>query len=188
MRPFFQGTVDTFCAAYAVLNALQITHGIKAYQGRELFTKLLLALAKDEVIFTRILCLKTDYIAMTDAFMDCCVREYPIKITKPFVGKNPTLDEFWQEMKDYLNPDEHKTAIFQFEKRIATSDSPIFAHWSTAWEIQDNEFRLFDSSPELNAMNVLYKNKSSFEILKDFEGEYARINVNSVRFIEKISE
>ncbi len=187
MRPFFQGTVDTFCAAYAVLNALQITHGIKAYQGRELLTKLLLALSKDEIIFTRILCLKTDYIAMTDAFMDCCVKDYPLKITKPFQDRNPSMDEFWQEMKEQLDAEAHKTAIFQFEKRIATSDSPLFAHWSTAWEIRDDEFRLFDSSPELNAMNVLYRNKCSFDILKDIDGEYARINVKSVRFIEKLA-
>ncbi len=185
MRPFFQGTVDTFCAAYAVMNALQITHGIKAYQGRDLLTKLLLALAKDEIIFTRILCLKTDYIAMADTFAGCCSQQYPIKITKPFEGKNPTMDEFWQAMKDYLDPDNHKTAIFQFEKRISAAETPLFAHWSTAWEIQEKEFRLFDSSPELNAMNVLYREKSFFDVQNDFLGEYARINVNSIRFIEK---
>ena len=28
LKPFYQGKLDTFCAIYAVLNALRLTHGI----------------------------------------------------------------------------------------------------------------------------------------------------------------
>ncbi len=188
MRPFFQGSVDTFCAAYAVLNALQITHGINSKQGRELFTKLVLALSKDTTVFMRVLNLKTNYIAMTDAFLEICAKEYPILIRKPFELSEKTnlenKDAFWQILKDSLNPDKHKTAVFQFEKRREVSGS-VFAHWTTGWEMTDSELILFDSSPEAAAITRLDPKKIHFQSIKNIDGEYIYINTKTLRLIEK---
>ena len=36
LKPFFQGKLDTFCAIYAVLNALRLTHGIQTLKALSL--------------------------------------------------------------------------------------------------------------------------------------------------------
>ena len=36
LKPFFQGKLDTFCAIYAVLNALRLTHGIQTLKARDI--------------------------------------------------------------------------------------------------------------------------------------------------------
>ncbi len=187
MRPYCQGKVDTFCAAYAVMNALQITHGIKPLQGRNLFTTLLLALARDETVFMRVLTLKTDYIAMTDAFLTLCSKEYPIKISQPFTTNEVSQEEFLSVLKSHLDPDNGKTAVFQFEKRLPLAPAPVFAHWTTAWKIEgENEFHLFDCSPEENSVKILYKDKFHMQRKPEIEGEYFCVNAHTLRLIERI--
>ena len=44
-KPFFQGKLDTFCAIYAVLNALRLTHGIQTLKARDILNETLLSLA-----------------------------------------------------------------------------------------------------------------------------------------------
>ena len=45
LKPFYQGKLDTFCAIYAVLNALRLTHGIRTLKAREILNDTLMALA-----------------------------------------------------------------------------------------------------------------------------------------------
>lgn len=45
LKPFYQGKLDTFCAIYAVLNALRLTHGIRVLKARDILNETLLALA-----------------------------------------------------------------------------------------------------------------------------------------------
>ncbi len=45
LKPFFQGKLDTFCAIYAVLNALRLTHGIQTLKARDILNETLLSLA-----------------------------------------------------------------------------------------------------------------------------------------------
>ncbi len=186
VRPFYQGSIDTFCAAYAVLNAVQITHGIKAMQARNLFNKLMLTISRDEIVFTRILTLKTNYVAMVDVFLKICAKEYPIKVRKPFENENCSLEGFWSTLEKNLDPDNKKTAIFQFEKRIPSANNPIFAHWTTAWETVDNDLLLHDCSPELNAINRLHKDKLVLEASNQEYGEYIRINAPTLFLIEAV--
>ena len=40
LKPFFQGKLDTFCAIYAVLNALRLTHGIQTLKARDILNEL----------------------------------------------------------------------------------------------------------------------------------------------------
>ncbi len=191
MRPFTQGTIDTFCAAYAVMNALQITHGIKPLDGRNLFSTLLLSISKDPIVFTRILNLKTNYVAMVDFFLEISSKKYPIKISKPFQkNEKVTPTTFWDVLSENINPDNKKTAVFQFEKRITTLKEPIFAHWTTPWEVVEDEIILFDCSPELNSIKKLYKKSTLFEALphnsEKLLGEYMCINADTLCLIEAI--
>ncbi len=189
VHPFTQGTIDTFCAAYAVMNALQITHGIKPLDGRNLFSNLLLSISKDPMVFTRVLNLKTNYVAMVDFFIDIAKKQYPIKVTKPFAkNESVTATTFWDVLEAELDPDNKKTAVFQFEKRIATLKEPMFAHWTTPWEVVDDEIILFDCSPERNAIKKLHKKKTYFEPLpynsEYVFGEYMVVNAYTLCLIE----
>ncbi len=191
MREFHQGSIDTFCAAYAVLNALQITHGIKALEARVLFNELLLTLAQDTMIFTKVLTLKTNYVAMTEFFLEHAAKKYPIKVTKPFkISDKVNAEMFWETLSQNLDPDNNKTAIFQFEKRISTINEPIFAHWTTTWAVEDKELHLFDCSPERNAIKRLHKNNVHFELLprnsEQVSGEYFCINAHTLSLIEAV--
>ncbi len=193
MRPFTQGSIDTFCAAYAILNALQITHGLKGLDARTLYNNLLLTLSKDDTVFIRVLTLKTDYQALVDVFLKMCSKTYPVKVSAPFKDMRPQNEneaekikkDFWEILEDYLAPDNNRTAIFQFEKRLALASSPIFAHWTTAWEVDKNELRLFDCSPEAHAIKLLEKDKSLFLKTLEYSGEYYLINPYTLRLIEK---
>ena len=69
MTPLFQGKIDNFCAAYAVLNAMRLIHGISDLQARALFSELLLSQSRDEKAFRAILSHGTDYVDMVDAFL-----------------------------------------------------------------------------------------------------------------------
>ncbi len=193
MRPFTQGSIDTFCAVYAILNALQITHGLKGLDARTLYNNLLLTISKDEAIFIRILTLKTDYQALVDVFLKMCSKDMPVKVQVPFKDMRPKNEEeaekmkkdFWEILEDYLAPDNNRTAIFQFEKRLALSSNPIFSHWTTAWQVEDKELKLFDCSPEAHAIKSLVKEKSLFLKTLEFSGEYYLINPYTLRLIEK---
>ena len=61
VKPFFQGKLDTFCAIYAVLNALRLTHGIRVLKARDILNETLLALAGAPEAFRAVLEQKTDY-------------------------------------------------------------------------------------------------------------------------------
>ncbi len=193
MRPYTQGSIDTFCAAYAILNALQITHNLKGMEARALFNNLIITLSKDEPILRRVLELKTDYQAMVDVFLQMCSKSHKIKVQIPFAHVRPETEEeaidvakdFWEVLEDYLAPDNNRTAIFQFEKRLPLASRPIFAHWSTAWQIEGNELVLFDCSPEAQAVKSLPKEKALFHRTVEFEGEYFLINPYTLRLIEK---
>ena len=45
VKPFYQGKLDTFCAIYAVLNALRLTHSIRVLRARNILNETLMALA-----------------------------------------------------------------------------------------------------------------------------------------------
>ncbi len=192
MHAFTQGTIDTFCSAYAVLNALQITHGIKPGEARLLFSRLIMLLSHDREILDKVLSLKTNYIALTETFLSMCNEFYPIKVTNPFA--NMVLDEqvqheeikeiFWNALYT-LDPENNRTCVFQFEKRLPLASYPIFAHWTTGYRAENNEFHLFDCSPEHHAVHTLYKDASLFRHNQFHEGEYFYINAKSLRLIEK---
>ncbi len=193
MHAFKQGTIDTFCSAYAVLNALQVTHGIKPGEARFLFSKLIMLLSHDKDVLDKVLSLRTNYIALTDTFLKMSNELFPLKVINPF--ENSTFNEqtqseviknvFWTAISNHLDPDNHKSCVFQFEKRLPLSSQPLFAHWTTGHSVSGDEFHLFDCSPEHHAIHILYKDKVLFRHAPDHEGEYFYVNARSLRLIEK---
>ncbi len=55
IKPFYQGKLDTFCAIYAVLNALRLTHGIRTSKAREILNATLLGISENRKLFEDVL-------------------------------------------------------------------------------------------------------------------------------------
>ena len=83
-KPFFQGKLDTFCAIYAVLNALRLTHGIQTLKARDILNETLLSLAGKPDALRAVLEQDTDYMQLVDDMLQARRQRYPLRIQKPF--------------------------------------------------------------------------------------------------------
>jgi hypothetical protein len=66
LKPFYQGKLDTFCAIYAVLNALRLTHNIRVLKARDILNETLLGLSASPEAFRAVLEQETDYCGLVD--------------------------------------------------------------------------------------------------------------------------
>ena len=94
VKPFYQGKLDTFCAIYAVLNALRLTHGIRVLKARDILNETLLALAGAPEAFRAVLDQETDYLNLVDGMLRAQSRAFPLEVRRPFAPEErPTVDE-----------------------------------------------------------------------------------------------
>ena len=112
MTPLFQGKIDNFCAAYAVLNAMRLIHGISDLQARALFSELLLSQSRDEKAFRAILSHGTDYVDMVDAFLGQISERFPLRVSAPFDAET-ACDEVWAALAAYARPEQGRSAVFR---------------------------------------------------------------------------
>lgn len=97
VKPFYQGKLDTFCAIYAVLNALRLTHGIRVLKARDILNETLLALAGAPEAFRAVLDQETDYLNLVDGMLRAQSRAFPLEVRRPFAPEEqPTVDELWR--------------------------------------------------------------------------------------------
>lgn len=147
MQPFYQGKVDTFCAVYAVLNALQILHDISPAQGRELFNATLMRESRDEERFLEILTRRTDYVDLVDRMLERVRFRYPLKVRAPF-GPGTPHSEVWDALVEYARPDLRRTGVFRFLRCVPQRARPVIDHWTAARHEDESGLHLFDSSLE----------------------------------------
>ncbi len=174
MKPFFQGKIDVFCALYAVLNGLKITHHIRTLHGRDIFHEALMGLAQNPKVFRAVLEQQTDYIAIVDAMLSIQERKLPLVVQRPFenyVG-TPTPQEVWDCIAEWLEPNVFKgepsflnnvqkvdqnnlmgrCVIFRFLRYLMPGANPSNKHWTTAHYINDRGLQFFDCSLEESAI------------------------------------
>jgi hypothetical protein len=148
MRPFHQGKVDTFCAIYAVLNALQLLYEIRPLTGRELFNEVILDLARgDEEYFRAVLNLKTDYRELVDRMLAGVASRFPLRVERPFppgTGRKTV----WQALTEYADPERKRTAVFRFCRYVPDRPAPLADHWTTSLRMDGEGLHLFDCSLE----------------------------------------
>ncbi len=184
MTPFFQGKIDNFCAVYAVLNAMQLVHGISAFQARALFSELLLRQSRDEEAFRAILNHNTDYIELVDAFFERLAQSFPLRVSAPFGEKEPCGD-VWEALTDYARPELGRSAVFRFRRYEAFSVRPRADHWTTVHKLEGNVLRFFDCSLESDGLYHLTR-----QLMKDDVdqrvAEYVLVPPESVRLVERV--
>lgn len=154
MQPFYQGKIDTFCAVYAVLNALQILHGIAPAQARELFNETLVRASRDEARFRDVLAHRTDYRELVDRMLDDVRFRYPLMIRAPFASDAPHA-EVWAALTEYAAPGRRRTAVFRFLRYVPLRSAPVVDHWTTARDVDESGLHLFDCSLEPDGVYCL---------------------------------
>ncbi len=178
MKPFFQGKIDVFCALYAVLNGLKVTHKIRTLQARDIFHETLLGISQNAKVFKAILEQKTDYIALVDAMLNIQSQKFALTVERPFEnsqGNPPSPDQLWDTIAQWLAPNNSsnlpapsksrvarstdpaisfsgRAVIFRFIRYLMPHTEPINRHWTTAYYMADDELHFFDCSLEENAI------------------------------------
>ena len=69
MNPAYQGQLDVFCAAYAVINAMRHINATRLLACRAILHEALLDAARDEEQLSAILDQRTDYVDWVDAML-----------------------------------------------------------------------------------------------------------------------
>lgn len=168
LKPFHQGKLDLFCAMYAVLNALQITHNLRVLPARELFNETLLQLAAAPEALRRVLAQETDYLALVDGMLKAQSHRFALQVEAPFAGcvpltpilpntrepraagasSPPSPERVWETVAAWLAGGERRAVIFRFIRYLLPGGPPVNLHWTTAHEIQGDTLHFFDCSHE----------------------------------------
>ena len=157
MKPFYQGKLDVFCAIYAVLNALRLTHGLRGLKARDILHDTLLALAENKAAFKAVLDQQTDYIPLVDAMLQVHAHNYPMRVALPFslVGENaplPDPEDLWYALQSWLDGTPRRAVIFRFARYLLPDAPPLNRHWSTISHLEGDLCRLYDASHEPEAV------------------------------------
>lgn len=189
MKPFHQGKLDVFCAMYAVLNGLRLTHGLRTLKARDILHQTLLALAKDRDAFKAVLEQRTDYIPLVDAMLQVHSINYPLRVLVPFPpnpgGAAPGPEETWLAVKDWLDGSLRRAALFRFFRYLLPGEQPVNRHWSVISHIEDDSLRLYDASHEPEAVQRIGKNEFVTNTAEIRKGLLLYVDPHSLRFMAK---
>jgi hypothetical protein len=190
MKPFYQGKLDVFCAIYAVLNSLRLTHGLRALKARDILHETLLALADNKAALKAVLDQQTDYIPLVDAMLQVHSINYPLHVRVPFSPpeegcRAPGPEETWQAIQDWLGGNLRRAAIFRFFRYLLPEDPPVNRHWSTISHLEDGSLRLYDASHEPEAVQRIGKHEFVTNTADICQGQLIYLEPHSLRFIQK---
>ena len=166
LKPFFQGKLDTFCAIYAVLNALRLTHGIQTLKARDILNETLLSLAGKPGALRAVLEQDTDYMQLVDDM---------IQAVSP--------DALWEACREWLAPGEGRCILFRFLRHLTPETPPMNRHWTCADRMDGDLLHLFDCSHEDEAVTLIPR--ESF-VTRSADVQRERLLViqpNSLRFL-----
>jgi hypothetical protein len=153
IQPFYQGKLDVFCAFYAVLNGIRLTHGIGTLQARDVLHGTLLSLASDLPTFQAVLEQRTDYIGVVDGMLRSLARTYPLQVVKPFTEEPaPSPAQLWRVCADFMHGGSNRAVLFRFFRYITPDIPPINRHWTVVEHMRGKAMHLFDCSHESGAI------------------------------------
>ena len=84
MNPAYQGQLDVFCAAYAVINAMRHINAARLLTCRAILHEALLDAARDEESFCALLDQRTDYVDWVDAMLSRLEKQGSLLTARPF--------------------------------------------------------------------------------------------------------
>ena len=152
VKPFYQGKLDTFCAIYAVLNALRLTHSIRVLRARNILNETLMALATSPEVFRAVLEQETDYCTLVDGMLRAQSRVFPLDVRQPFgTDQDPSAEQVWDCCDQWLNGGSNRAIVFRFLRHI-TPDGPAVNRHKPAVDVL---FRSVAQSAGGNAVGAI---------------------------------
>lgn len=196
MEALFQGKLDNFCALYAVLNAMQRTHGISHWEARKLFHAGLISFSQDVESWEKIVCNRTDYIAEIQSFITVIRNEgSPIHYTQPFPDGKASIADVLDVVRQWSPVDKHKGptlfeqaggkgVVLQFKRYLPFRGAPLISHWTAVKEYAGSEIRFIDSSLEKIATHALPENGFCTREEELKQGQLFLINPATIYLLE----
>jgi hypothetical protein len=159
MHPYFQGQLDVFCAIYAVLNGLVITHRLRAEAARSILHESILDMAKDPENFRQLLDQTIEFHDLVDRILNREVLRQNLLVRDPF-GPRPIApqEQVWDQLERWLGLP-RRAAVLRFVRPLPLPGEPLVRHWTTAGEIRDGAVVLFDCSQEKSAIHEIGKSR-----------------------------
>ena len=152
LKPFYQGKLDTFCAIYAVLNALRLTHGIRTLKAREILNDTLMALAARPEALRAVLDQDTNYIELVDGMLRAQQRAFPLGVEIPFREQDrPGPDAVWEVCRQWLGADCKRAVVMRFLRHLTADGPAVNRHWTVIDRMDEDVLHLFDCSHEAEA-------------------------------------
>ena len=107
MNPAYQGQLDVFCAAYAVINAMRHINATRLLTCRAILHEALLDAARDEESFCALLDQRTDYVDWVDAMLSRLEKQGSLLTARPFPThfpgpSAPSPAVLWDAIADWL--------------------------------------------------------------------------------------
>ena len=156
-EPHFQGRLDVFCAVYAVINALVLTHGISAGKSRQILHESIMDMAKDLERFQLQLDQTIEFHTLVDSILNREVLKHDLLISTPYpLEVEAPKDEIWKTFTRWLNKP-HRAIVLRFVRPLDMPGRPEIRHWSTAYLTDENTIQLYDCSLEETAIKKIEK-------------------------------
>ena len=159
MNPAYQGQLDVFCAAYAVINAMRHINATRMLTCRAILHEALLDAARDEESFCALLDQRTDYVDWVDAMLSRLEKQGSLLTARPFPThfpgpSAPSPAVLWDAIADWLRRGERNAVLLQFV-RILYPTEAVIRHWTCCNDVVGDTLMLFDSSIEPGALHQL---------------------------------
>lgn len=188
LKPFYQGKLDVFCAIYAVLNGLRLTHGLRTLKARAILNETLLGLATRPAAFRAVLNQETDYVALVDNMLAIQAKALPLHIEKPFgPAALPDVQTFWDACLNWMNPigspASNRAIIFRFSRHNKPDEPAAVRHWTTVDAITPEIMHLFDSSHEAESIQNLRKDAIAVKATDLDETHLFHVQPDTARFL-----
>ncbi|MFV0421813.1 hypothetical protein [Oleidesulfovibrio sp.] len=172
--PFSQGSLDNFCALYAVINALRSLHNLSSFQCRRILHETLLRYSKDYDFFSGVVTGSMDYEHVVHEMLShYCAELFPVRAYLPFKKAPASEDALWDAVARWLTGVSRRAVLLRFMRFTPQQDAAVIRHWTVAERLLGDSMFLYDSSREPTALHSLMRHQvTSF-----------RENVTEERFV-----
>jgi hypothetical protein len=157
MRPYFQGQIDVFCAIYAVINGLLITHRLRVESARSILHESILDMSRNPERFRQQLEQNVEFHDLVDRILNREVPRRNLLVRDPFGLRSvASKEQAWDTLERWLSCP-RRAAVLRFVRPLALPGEPVARHWTTVESVRDETLALFDCSLEKGAIREIGK-------------------------------
>lgn len=147
--PFRQGSLDSLCAAYAVLNACRWLFGMRTNAARQWLDDELCHLAADAAQFRAFLARRTDGSALVGRLLARAEQTYPLACHTlfpacPAPAAVMTPRDFRMALRSALSGTD-TVLVLRYEQYLGNFQEALVRHWTCATSASEEGLVLYDT-------------------------------------------